>query len=146
MTRDPVFLAYTLTVVVHTFNLLVLWHLSSFARVKTRSTMNPEDAATIARGAQVVTTDPPEVARMLRVHRNTFDNTIPFLLLALLFVSLRPDLLEAQILLGTFTVARIVFSITYVAGLQPWRTISYVIGSVTTVVLMFEVCRLAFFA
>jgi prostaglandin-E synthase 1 len=141
MTKDPVFVAFALAAAVNALNLLVLWNLSGVARSKTRTTLNPEDARTVARGAAVVASEPDEVARVLRVHRNSHDNTVPFLLLGLVFVFLRPAELEAQLIFGIFTAARIVFSITYLFGLQPWRTLSYVVSVLTTVTLIVEVIR-----
>ncbi len=142
MAHDPVFTAYALTVVVNSLNLLVLWNLSGGTRGGTKTTLNPEDAATVLRGAAVVATDPPEVARVLRAQRNSFDNTIPFLLVASVFAALGPDKLEAQILFGVFTGARLFYSLAYLKGLQPWRTISYAIGVLATLALMVETCRL----
>lgn len=141
MQKDPLFVAYALTVVINSLNILVLWNASGAARSKTKTTLNPEDARTVVRGATVVDSEPASVARVLRAHRSTVDNTVPFLLLGLVFTMMKPDLLEAQILFGTFTAARLVFSATYLAGLQPWRTIAYAIGTLTTLALMAEVCR-----
>lgn len=144
MAKDPVLVAYALTVVVNTLNMTVLWTLSGVARGGTKTTLNPEDAQTILRGAAVVEAEPAAVARVLRVHRNTFDNTIPFLLLAFVFATMRPSALEAQILFGTFTAARLAFSVAYLKGLQPWRSLSYVIGMLVTLALVVEVLRLTF--
>lgn len=141
MTRDPVFVAFALAAAVNALNLLVLWNLSGVARGKTRTTLNPEDARTVVAGAAVVDSEPPEVARVLRAHRNSHDNIVPFLLLGLVFVLLRPAELEAQILFGVFTAARVLYSITYLLGLQPWRTISYGVGVLTSVALIVEVVR-----
>ena len=144
MAKDPVLVAFALTVAVNSLNLLVLWSISGITRGRTMTTMNPEDAAMAQRrGATVIAVDPPEVARVLRVHRNAFDNTIPFLLLGFMFAALRPDPLEAQILFGVFTAARLLYSVAYLKGLQPWRTISYLVGFLTTFVMMIELCRLA---
>lgn len=144
MNKDPVFVAYALTVVVNSLNILVLWNFSGGTRGKTRTTPNPEDARTVVKGAQVVASDPDSVARVLRAHRNTADNTLPFLLLALVFVQLRPDPLEAQILLGTFTGARIFYTICYLGQIQPWRTITYGIGVLATLALVVEILRALF--
>lgn len=141
MTKDPVFVAFALAAAVNALNLLVLWNLSGVARGKSRTTLNPEDARTVVRGAAVVDSEPAEVARVLRAHRNSHDNTMPFLLLGLVFVFLRPAELEAQVIFGVFTAARIVFSITYLLGLQPWRSISYGVGVLTTFALIVEVVR-----
>ena len=54
-----------------------------------------------------------------------------------------PDKIEAQILFGVFTGARLLFSFAYLKGLQPWRTISFLVGVLTTLALTIEVCRLA---
>ncbi len=144
MAKDPVLVAYALTVVVNSLNLTMLWAISGVTRGHTKTAMNPEDAAMAQRrGASVVTVDPPEVARVLRVHRNSFDNTIPFLLLGAVFAALGPDKLEAQIVFGVFTAARLLFSYAYLKALQPWRTLSYLIGLLATLVLMVEVGRLA---
>jgi len=144
MAKDPVLVAYTLTVVVNTLNMTALWLLSGVARGGTRTTLNPEDAQTVLRGAAVVEAEPAPVARVLRAHRNTFDNTIPFLLLAFVFATMRPSALEAQILFGTFTAARLVFSVAYLKGLQPWRSISFAVGVLVTLALVVEVLRLTF--
>jgi len=141
MSRDPVFVAYALAVVVNALNILVLWNYSGGARGKTRTTHNPEDARSVVKGADVVTQDPEAVARVLRAHRNTADNTLPFLLLALVFVQMRPDPLETQILLGTFTVARLLYTFCYLGQIQPWRTITYFIGLLATLALIVEILR-----
>lgn len=143
MAQDPVFTAYALTVVVNSLHLLFLWNYSGGARGGTKTTLNPEDARTVLKGAAVVEADPPEVARVLRTQRNTFDNTIPFLLVGGVFAALGPDKLEAQLLFGLFTGLRLFYSLAYLKGLQPWRTISYGLGVLTTLALMVETCRLA---
>ena len=144
MTKDPAFFAYTLTVLVNSLNILVLWNFSGGTRGKTKTTLNKEDAGTVVRGATVVESDPATVARVLRAHRNTFDNTIPFLLLGALFVAQQPDLLELQILLGVFTAARLLYSVAYLSELQPWRTLSYAVGVLATLALIVEIGRHAF--
>ena len=144
MPKDPVFVAFALTVVVNSLNILVLWNLSGGHRGKTKTTPNPEDARTVVKGATVAAEDPESVARVLRAHRNTTDNTLPFLMLALVFLQTRPDPLEVQILLGTFTAARILYTICYLGQIQPWRTISYGIGLLATVALVIEILRAIF--
>lgn len=141
MPKDPVFVAFALTVVVNSLNILVLWNSSGGTRGKSKTTPNPEDARTVVKGAEVVAQDPESVARVLRAHRNTTDNTVPFILLALVFIQLRPDPLEAQILLGSFTVARILYTICYLGQIQPWRTIFYGLGLLATVALIIEILR-----
>lgn len=144
MNKDPVFVAYALTVVVNSLNMLVLWNFSGGTRGKTKTTPNPEDARTVVKGSAVVAQDPDSVARVLRAHRNTTDNTLPFLLLALVFVQMRPDPLETQILLGTFTGARLLYTVCYLGQIQPWRTIFYGVGVLATLALIVEILRALF--
>lgn len=144
MPKDPVFVAFALTVVVNSLNILVLWNSSGGTRGKSKTTPNPEDARTVVKGAEVVAHDPESVARVLRAHRNTTDNTVPFILLALVFIQMRPDPLEAQILLGSFTVLRILYTICYLGQIQPWRTIFYGLSVLTTLALIVEILRALF--
>lgn len=139
MSRDPVFVAYAITVVVNWLNLTFLWNYSGGARGKSKTTLNPEDATTFTR--DLAETDPPDVARVLRAHRNTADNTLPFLFLGLVFAMLGPNVLEAQILFGTFTVARLLYSVCYLKGIQPWRTAMYAIGTLASFVVAIEIVR-----
>ncbi len=141
MPRDPLILLFAYTAAIHAFHLFVLWNLSGAVRMRTKTTLNPEDAKTVVSGAAVVEGEPPEVARVMRVHRNTFDNTLPFLVLGLAFVTLRPAILEVEILFGTFTVARILYTIAYLKGLQPWRSLFYGISVLAYLGLVVEVIR-----
>lgn len=140
MAQGPVVTTLVITVVVNWLNITVLWNMSGAARGKTKTTLNPEDAK--AFNGALVEADPPEVARVLRAHRNTIDNTVPFLLLAFAFVSVGPSPLEAQILLYGFTFARLAYSVCYLNGLQPWRTIMYGISVLLALGLAVDTLRL----
>lgn len=142
--QNPAFFAYTVSTVVLTLNMFVLWNMSGGARGKTRTTANPEDAAAFKRS--IAEADPPEVARVLRAHRNTADNTLPFLLLGLVFTTLGPSALEAQILFYGFAAARVLYSFFYLKGIQPWRSASYGVGALLTLALTIETLRLLFTA
>jgi prostaglandin-E synthase 1 len=137
---NPVFFAYAASAVVNVLNILVLWNLSGAVRGKTKTSLNPEDAAAFK--ADLAQIDPPEVARVLRAHRNTADNTLPFLLLGLVFAMLGPSELEAQIIFYGFAGARVLYSFAYLKGLQPWRTIFYGLGTLATLALLIDICRL----
>src|ERR1700729_1853502 len=86
LAASPAFLAYALSMVVLSLNLLVLWAYSGSVRGKTKTTPNAEDAGSILRGAKVVDESPPEVARVLRAHANAMANIVPFAILALVYV------------------------------------------------------------
>jgi len=114
---------FAISTVVHWLNITVLWNMSGGVRGKTKTTLNPEDARQFK--TNLVESEPAEVARVLRAHRNTADNTLPFLFVALVFVMAGPSALEAYIFLYGFMAARVLYSVCYLKGVQPWRTIFY---------------------
>lgn len=133
---SPAFLPYALSMLVLSLNLLVLWAYSGSVRGKTKTTPNQEDAGTIARGAKVVDGNPPEVARVLRAHDNAMANIVPFAILGLLFVLAGGSATVAYAVFGVFTAARLAHSFVYLAEKQPWRSLSFGVGGLTTLVLM----------
>ena len=132
-TAGPAFVAYAVTCVVLSADLLVLWGYSGAVRAKVGMAINPEDAARF--GVPLSQTDPPEVARVLRAHSNAQAAIFPFLLLGLVFVLMGGQSWIAAILFAIFTTARIAHSVSYLLGKQPWRTLAFIVGSLTTAAL-----------
>lgn len=138
---NPAFAAYTVASCVLILNQIILWMMSAGVRGKSKVAMNPEDLLTVSKGSTLVDSEPPEVARVMRVHANGQANILQFLFLGALFVQVGGSATEAQVLFGLFTVARVLYSIVYMAGKQPWRTITFIIGVLTTLALLVEVLR-----
>jgi prostaglandin-E synthase 1 len=136
LAANPAFVAYALSLLALSLNLLVLWAYSGAVRGKTKTTPNVEDAGTVARGARIVAEDPPEVARVLRAHKNAMANIVPFAILGLVFVLAGGSAAVAWAVFGTFTAARLAHSLAYLNEKQPWRTLSFVLGGATTLALM----------
>jgi prostaglandin-E synthase 1 len=136
LAANPAFLAYAASMIVLALNLLGLWVYSGAVRGKTKTTPNTEDASTILKGSKLVDTEPPEVARVLRAHANAMANILPFALVALVYVLAGASGIVPLILFGVFTLARLVHSLTYVGARQPWRSASWGLGLLTTVVLV----------
>ena len=90
----------------------------------------------VAKGADLVEADPPEVARVLRAHRNAVDNIVPFLVAGLLFVLAGGGPTAALVLFAAFVAFRFLHSWAYLGAKQPFRTLSFVAGLVTTLVLI----------
>jgi len=130
------FLAYAVSMIVLSLNLLGLWAYSGAVRGKTKTTPNTEDASTILKGSKLVETDPPEVARVMRAHANAMANILPFALVGLVYVMAGASGLAPLVLFGVFTLARVSHSLTYLAGKQPWRSASWGLGLLTTVVMV----------
>lgn len=135
---NPSFLIYSVTMVVLCLNVLALWGYSGAVRNKSKVTPNPEDAGRAAEGNafSVAAVDPPAVARVLRAHRNAADNILPFAILGLLFVLWGASPLLTGIFCGVFGIARITHSLTYLNEKQPWRTISFAVGALATLVMV----------
>lgn len=135
MSQNPSFLVYAVSMIVLCLNILALWAYSGSIRAKAKVTPNPEDIRTVASGAQLGA-DTPEIARVLRAHRNAADNILPFAILGFLFVVAGGSALVTAIVCGVFVFARLAHTFTYLSEKQPWRTVSFVVGGLATLVLV----------
>jgi prostaglandin-E synthase 1 len=129
----PGLVAYAVTLLVLSANLIVLWALSGAARNSAKAAINPEDAALFK--APLLAQDPPNVARVLRAHANAQATIYPFLFLGLTFVLVGGSARVAWIIFAVFTLARIAHSIIYLAAKQPWRTIAFAISGLALIAL-----------
>lgn len=134
------FVAYAISCLILCVNLLFLWGYSGAVRGKVKSTPNVEDVA--AFGGSLAEVDPPAVARVLRTHSNAQANIFPFVVVGLLYLLAGGNGGLATIAFGVFTVARLLHSLAYLKQWQPWRTVFYVIGALSTGVLMVNVAWL----
>ena len=132
--NGPVLVAYTTTCLVLSANLIFLWVYSGAVRARSGKAINPEDAARL--GAEHAEHDPAAVARVLRAHANAQATIYPFLLLGLAYVLAGGPYEGAVTLFGIFTLARLAHSFAYLRGLQPWRTLSFVISGLSLIALM----------
>lgn len=130
----PTLLAYALTSILLTLNLLALWVTSGARRARAGVAINPEDGARY--GVPVSETDPPEVARYLRAHRNAEATIYPFLVLGVVYVLAGGVASVAIPIFVIFALTRLAHSFVYVQALQPWRTISFALSLLTIVALM----------
>lgn len=136
----PVFCFYTLGLVLLLFT---LDGLGAIVRVRTKTAINPEDLATTAKGSRVVEEEVTAVARANRVWRNAFANTMPFLVVAFLYVLTGAKKLDAIIYFSVFAGARVLHAFVYMLGKQPFRTIFFLIGQASTLGLAYHVVRWA---
>lgn len=137
---------YAVTALVLSVNLIIIWSYSGAVRAKTKTAINAEDAHTFKTTLKDL--DPPEVARVLRVHANAQASIFPFLILGLIYVLIGGTAGTAKIIFGIFTIARLLHSIAYLAGKQPWRTIFFAIASLALgalmVVIIVKLCQGSF--
>ena len=134
---NPAFVAYAITCVALSCNLIFLWAYSGAARNKARSTSNPEDAGRF--GSALSELDPPGVSRVLRAHSNAQASIVPFLALGLVYVLAGGPLRPAVIYFVVFTAARWLHSWAYLGARQPLRTIFFVVASFPLLALVIHV-------
>ena len=135
------FAVYALFAAALSLLLIVVDSASGGFRAASKTTPNPEDVGSTAKGATVVPHDPESVARVARAHRNAMANILPFLVVMFLFVALGATTQWVTILCGVFLFARVMHAVVYIRGLQPWRTISFTIGQICTGIALVMVVR-----
>jgi len=130
----PGFRLYALCVIVLILKMNATGIFTAMTRSRLKVALNAEDAARF--GAQLTTTEHPDVDRVLRAHRNDLENIPSFFLLGLIAVMVGAPVLGMQIAFIAFTAARVVHTVSYVKAMQPWRSMSFGIGTLANVSLM----------
>jgi len=139
-TADPQFKLYAICCSILSVQMLLLGGLTAAKRAKNMKHLNPEDTSVAFKGTTLVgDTEPPDVARIQRAHRNLLESLPLFFALGLIYVLAGGSPLGAQICFGAFTGARVLHSIVYINALQPWRTITYAIGTFALVGLVVQI-------
>jgi uncharacterized MAPEG superfamily protein len=128
---------YALCAVVLFGKMLVLSLFQGYYRIGKGKFKNPEDARVT--GREPVDEELPQVQRAARAWLNDLENIPIFLALGIAYVQLGCAPQLAPWLFGGFTLARILHSLCYLLGLQPWRTLAYVGGIVATAWLCVEI-------
>lgn len=100
---------------------------------------NPEDKAVI-KGA-LADTDHADVLRAKRAHLNALENAVPFFAVGALYAASSPSLMGEQVYFFTFLGARVLHSVFYFWGRQPFRTLTFVIGALATLGMAVHVIR-----
>ena len=132
---DPTFKIYAICTIVLLVQLQFLSGYTGAMRGKHKSFSNPED------GKQPAETKPPDaehpaVARVIRTHRNGIENVPSFWIIGLIALIARANPMGIQVCCIVFTVARILHMICQLKGLQPWRSMMYGFGVLSTVGLI----------
>ncbi|MFL5346108.1 MAG: MAPEG family protein [Hyalangium sp.] len=124
--RDlPGFRLFAICIFVLAIKMYVLGGMTAFTRARLKVFLNPEDA----RGLDTANAEHPDVSRYLRAHRNDLESIPLFFTLGLVAVLIGAPLLGMQICFIVFTVARLLHTVVYLRSLQPWRTLSFAIGT-----------------
>ncbi|MET0402110.1 MAG: MAPEG family protein [Cystobacter sp.] len=130
----PALRLFALCAVILVIKMFVVGAYTGVVRGRLKVATNSEDAARY--GAQLTETEPPEVARVQRAHRNDLENIPAFLVLGLVAVMMGAPALALKVALVVFTAARVVHSIAYLKSMQPWRSISFGFGALSMLTVM----------
>lgn len=138
--NDPNFKLYAICCCVLSLQMLFLGGMTAAKRSSRKGYLNPEDIKVAFEGAKLVEgAEHPDVARVIRAHRNLLESLPLFFALGLLFVLVGGAPLGAKICFGAFTGARVLHSIVYLNELQPWRTVTFAIGVFSLIGLVVQI-------
>lgn len=117
---------YAVSVVALFAKMFALSLYQGYHRISKLQFQTPEDARFV--GRQPAAAELPQVTRAAMAWRNDLENIPVFFALGAAYVFVGGPLDSARWLFGLFVMARALHSLTYLAGLQPWRTLSYLVG------------------
>lgn len=130
LAQNAAFRWYALSVAVLTLKMMAQAVYTGAARRRLKAYVNPEDAKMVR--ARESEREHPEIERIHRAFRNDFENVLPYFAVGLVFVVLGAGPMEAAAYFGVFTAARLVHTATYIRAMQPWRSIAYTAGLLST--------------
>ncbi|XP_035695229.1 microsomal glutathione S-transferase 1-like isoform X1 [Branchiostoma floridae] len=139
---NPVFASYAAYAGLASMKMMGMMVVTVYYRRMKGVHANPEDTLFTSFGAKdkaVVRTDHPDIERVRRLHLNDLENIPPFLVVGLLYVLTKPSSDVAVWHFRAFLASRLLHTACYLGGLQPWRSIFFVFGYVTTVSMAVQV-------
>lgn len=129
----PAFQAYAVCAALLVLKMWLTGNATGLLRVRRGVFITPEDYTFT--GKPTAGQD-ETIERLRRAHQNDLENVLPFLAVGALYAATGPSATLAGWLFGIFTVARIVHTVVYAMGLQPWRTIAFEAGNLSLLVLV----------
>ncbi len=139
LTMSPAFPIYAICCAVLVIKMMAVGHYTGIARYLKRSFVNPEDSEAFLDGEGCTPQEHPDVERTLRIHRNDIENILPFFLVGWIYLQVDSSVHMAQNLFVTFTLTRVAFTIAYLKGYQPWRSLLFIAGEVCTLIMVVEI-------
>jgi uncharacterized MAPEG superfamily protein len=132
----PAFDVFAICAALLVLKMIVVGHITGFVRIKREAILNPEDVKAFRTSKPESIEEDPVVARGLRAHRNDLESTLPFLAIGLPYLMTDPSASTASGLFIGFTIFRVLFSVFYLLAVQPWRSLSFVLGELCVLVML----------
>jgi len=139
--EQPAFALYAICSSFLIVSLYALGFLTAKTRADRKAVVNAEDAGTTNRGATVVEVEHGDVQRLKRAHQNALENAVPFFVIGLLYTQTAPGITAVRVLFFTFVAARLLHAVFYATATQPYRTLSFVVGSLINLAMVVQVLR-----
>lgn len=117
---------YALCTVLLFVKMFLISAYQGYYRIKNKAFKNKEDAGFLGVSAQKG--ELPQVIKAQQAWLNDLENIPLFWVLGGLCIFLSTDYITTKWLFIIFTFSRVVHTLTYLASIQPWRTISYTVG------------------
>jgi uncharacterized MAPEG superfamily protein len=129
--QDSTMRLYALCAAILVLKMAFTGSATGILRLRRGAYITPEDYSFMGKAPA-----PPDeaVERLRRVHQNDLENVLPFLIIGFLYALSGPAFGIAAALFVAFTAARLLHTATYVAEMQPWRSIFYEVGQISLVV------------
>ncbi len=138
---NPALKTFALACAVLVLQLIALSLWTGTVRAMRKTWVNPEDA-TLNKGTQS-DSDHPDTQRVKRAHQNALENDVPFFAIGLMYALMSPSKTGAQAYFFTFVATRLLHSMFYLWGKQPFRTMMFAIGVLAMIGMSVQVIRVA---
>ncbi|NUP11915.1 MAG: MAPEG family protein [Polyangiaceae bacterium] len=132
----PAFQAYAVSTLLLGLNLIGLANATALTRAQASEVINPEDQPRDKKAAVVYEEGNEKTARYRRAHRNALENTPIFITTALVLTLMGTSATVGALLFYPYAAFRILHSVCYVRGIQPFRTIFFVLALIVQVVVL----------
>jgi glutathione S-transferase len=137
--ENSAFGIYAIATSVIALHLFALALYTGRVRNRHKQWINAEDAGFFKR--DVSESEHPDVLRVKRAHANALENAVPFFAVAAVYASTAPSKNGALAYFGVFVAARLLHSIAYIWGKQPFRTILFAVGVLAVIGMAVHVIR-----
>lgn len=128
---------YALCTVFLFFKMFLISAYQGYYRIKNKAFKNKEDAGFLRVSAQTV--ELPQVVKAQQAWLNDLESIPLFWVLGGLCIFLNTDYLTTKWVFIIFTFSRVLHTFTYLASMQPWRTISYIVGILCLFVMAIKI-------
>lgn len=131
--NNPVFALYALCALVLALKMLILGGATGITRVMRGNFISPEDYATFK--SEPAAGGDEFIERLRRAHQNDLENIGPFFVIGAVYALTGPSYGVAWWLFTIFTSFRVLHTLVYAAGLQPWRTIFFEVANIANLAM-----------